>query len=255
VNPDWAAKANAEAGGSRISNQPTGVWLDSIAAIAAPAGSGYTTGLAAHLDNALAQGATLAQFVIYDLPGRDCAALASNGELGATEIGRYQTEYIDPIAAIMALPKYASLRIVTVIEIDSLPNLVTNTGGTAGATAACDTMKANGNYVAGIQYALNKLHAISNVYNYLDIGHHAWLGWDSNFGPAATLLSNVARGTTAGFASVDGFIDNTAKESARRTARRLTDSSTLLAGLTGDGKLKIVAAIYDLETGRVAYLE
>ncbi len=51
------------------------------------------------------------------------------------------------------------------------------------------------------------------------------------------------------------FIDNTAKESARRTARRLTDSSTLLAGLTGDGKLKIVAAIYDLETGRVAYLE
>ena len=51
------------------------------------------------------------------------------------------------------------------------------------------------------------------------------------------------------------FVDNTAKESARRTARRLTDSSTLLAGLTGDGMLKIIAAIYDLETGRVAYLE
>ena len=33
VNPDWSAKANAEAGGSRIANQPTGVWMDRIAAI------------------------------------------------------------------------------------------------------------------------------------------------------------------------------------------------------------------------------
>ena len=47
------------------------------------------------------------------------------------------------------------------------------------------------------------------------------------------------------------FIDNTAKESALRTARRLAVSSTLLAGLTGAGKLKIVAAIYALETGVV----
>ena len=33
--------------------------------------------------------------VIYDLPGRDCAAKASNGELKVGEIGRYKTEYID----------------------------------------------------------------------------------------------------------------------------------------------------------------
>jgi cellulose 1,4-beta-cellobiosidase len=214
VNPNWSSQAAAEAGGSRISNQPTGVWLDRIAAIA---GSSTSMGLTAHLDNALTQaaGQPLAiQFVIYDLPGRDCAALASNGELGATDIGRYRTEYIDPIAAIMANPKYASLRIVTVIEIDSLPNLVTNTGGTAGATAACDTMKANGNYVTGIQYALNKLHAIPNVYTYIDAAHHGWLGWDTNFGPAADLFTSTARGTTAGLASVDGFITNTANYSA-----------------------------------------
>jgi cellulose 1,4-beta-cellobiosidase len=214
VNPNWSAQAAAEPGGSQISNQPTGVWLDRIAAIA---GTTSAMGLAAHLDNALTQanGQPLAiQFVIYDLPGRDCAALASNGELGATEIGRYQTQYIDPIAAIMALPKYASLRIVTVIEIDSLPNLITNTGGTAGATAACDTMKANGNYVTGIQYALNKLHAIPNVYTYIDAAHHGWLGWDTNFGPAADLFTSTVRGTTAGLASVDGFITNTANYSA-----------------------------------------
>lgn len=51
------------------------------------------------------------------------------------------------------------------------------------------------------------------------------------------------------------FVDNTAKESARRTARRLTVSSKLLAGLTRAGTLKIVAAIYDLESGAVTYIE
>jgi cellulose 1,4-beta-cellobiosidase len=33
--------------------------------------------------------------VIYDLPGRDCAAKASNGELASGQLSRYQTEYID----------------------------------------------------------------------------------------------------------------------------------------------------------------
>jgi len=37
---------------------------------------------------------------------------------------------------------------------------------------------------------------------------------NSNFAPAATLLTNVVRGTTAGFASLDGFIDNTANYGA-----------------------------------------
>lgn len=50
------------------------------------------------------------------------------------------------------------------------------------------------------------------------------------------------------------FVNNAAKLSAQRTAARLTAASTLLAGLAGAGKLKIVAAIYDLGTGAVAYL-
>lgn len=33
--------------------------------------------------------------VIYDLPGRDCAAKASNGELKSGELSRYKSEYID----------------------------------------------------------------------------------------------------------------------------------------------------------------
>jgi carbonic anhydrase len=51
------------------------------------------------------------------------------------------------------------------------------------------------------------------------------------------------------------FVDNTAKASAERTAGRLTAASTLIAGLAGTGKLKIAAAIYDLETGVVKYLD
>jgi len=33
--------------------------------------------------------------VIYDLPGRDCAAKASNGELKVGEVSKYKSEYID----------------------------------------------------------------------------------------------------------------------------------------------------------------
>jgi carbonic anhydrase len=50
------------------------------------------------------------------------------------------------------------------------------------------------------------------------------------------------------------FVDNAAKESAKRTAGRLTAASTLIADLVSTGKVKIAAAIYDLETGVVTYL-
>ncbi|MFF4018989.1 glycoside hydrolase family 6 protein [Streptomyces sp. NPDC001843] len=214
VNPEWSANAAAEPGGSRVSNQPTGVWLDRIAAIA---GANGHMGLRAHLDAALAQKGSneeVIQLVIYDLPGRDCSALASNGELGPTDIDKYKTQFIDPIAAILADPKYASLRIVNTIELDSLPNLITNTGSKATATPACDTMLANGNYQKGVSYALAKLGAIPNVYNYLDAGHHGWLGWDDNFGPTATLFKQVATSNGATVDDVQGFITNTANYSA-----------------------------------------
>jgi carbonic anhydrase len=51
------------------------------------------------------------------------------------------------------------------------------------------------------------------------------------------------------------LVNNAASESARRTAGRLTAASTLIAGLAGAGKLRIAAAIYDLDTGIVSYLD
>ncbi|MFE0594151.1 glycoside hydrolase family 6 protein [Micromonospora echinospora] len=216
VNPEWKAKAESEPGGNRISNNPTAVWLDRIAAIEGTddSSSNGSMGVRDHLDAALAQGAGYIQFVIYNLPGRDCAALASNGELKADELPKYKAQYIDPIAAIQADPKYAGLRIINIIEIDSLPNLVTNTSGNPGGTAACDVVKANGAYVQGVGYALAKLGALGNVYNYIDAAHHGWIGWDSNFTPTANQLKEAAVASGSTVNNVHGFIVNTANYSA-----------------------------------------
>ena len=52
---------------------------------------------------------------------RDCAALASNGELKLSELVRYKTQYIDAIyKAITAKPAYKAIRIVAIVEPDSL---------------------------------------------------------------------------------------------------------------------------------------
>jgi len=51
------------------------------------------------------------------------------------------------------------------------------------------------------------------------------------------------------------FLENSIRESALRTARRLPKASAILSDLAGAGKLKIVAAQYDLESGRVDFFE
>jgi carbonic anhydrase len=51
------------------------------------------------------------------------------------------------------------------------------------------------------------------------------------------------------------FVDNAAKESAKRTAQLVTAVSPLMADLAKAGKVKTAAAIYDLETGVVTFLD
>lgn len=214
LNPDYVreAQAQASADGSSaeaaVAKYQTAIWLDSIASIAG-GGSTGRTGLDAQLTKAAAQGTAsdpaLVEIVVYDLPGRDCAALASNGEIPATSAGltEYESQYIDPIASILSAHASDHIRVVAVIEPDSLPNAVTNTSQSACATAAPY-------YESGITYALNKLHAVSNVYNYLDIAHSGWLGWSSNMSQTPAVYNKVVQATTAGYASIDGFISNTA---------------------------------------------
>ncbi|HEV2638023.1 MAG TPA: glycoside hydrolase family 6 protein [Actinocrinis sp.] len=215
LNPDYvnevktqAAVDSNNASELKVATYQTAIWMDHIGAIT---GDSTHLGLAAQLNNAVAQQGSSStpvqvEIVIYDLPGRDCAALASNGEIPATAAGltEYETQYINPIVSILSNPAYSKLRIVDIIEPDSLPNIVTNQ-----SISACQT--ATPYYESGIEYALNKLHGVGgNIYNYMDIGHSGWLGWPSNMSPAGTLYANVVKATTAGFASIDGFISDTA---------------------------------------------
>lgn len=217
-NVDYVASVNAAAdrqGGAlgqqmrKVAGYPTFVWLDSIAAVNGT--KGHPRSLAGHLDQALAQGANAIGLVIYNLPNRDGAALASNGELLIAQSGlsRYKTEYIDVIFSTIRQAKYGSLRIVFVIEPDSLPNLIVNTGFPKVAEA-----KASGAYVEGIQYAVGTLRSISNTYAYVDVGHAGWMGWPANFKPFVELLKRVGTGIPGGNGKVDGFISNTANYNA-----------------------------------------
>ena len=234
LNPNYVAEVNAQAtadGGTtgsteaKVAGYQTAIWMDHIGAIA---GDSTHLGLKAQLDNAETQAASssspvLFEVVIYDLPGRDCAALASNGEIPATAAGltEYESQYVDPIAALLGSSTYSNLRISTIVEPDSLPNAVTNASLSSCQTAAPF-------YESGIEYTLNKLHAIPNVYTYLDIGHSGWLGWSSNMGPAAQEFAKVAKATTAGVASVDGFISDTANTTP--TDEPFLTNSTLQVG-------------------------
>jgi cellulose 1,4-beta-cellobiosidase len=122
-------------------------------------------------------------FVVYDIPGRDCNAEASAGELKLTPEGeaRYQRDYIDVIAA--ALAAHPKLRVAFILEPDSLANLVTNL-----ANPKCQ--EAAPYYKRGIAYAIAKLSQ-PNGFLYLDAAHAGWLGWPKNIAKAVPLYKEV----------------------------------------------------------------
>ncbi|HEY5399046.1 MAG TPA: glycoside hydrolase family 6 protein, partial [Trebonia sp.] len=235
LNPDYVKEVQAQvsadggnAAEAAVANSQTAIWLDTIASIAGgTTATGTRTGLQQQLTNAAAQGTTstpsVIEIVVYDLPGRDCAALASNGEIPATAAGltQYESQYIDPIASILTQFASSPIRVVAIIEPDSLPNVVTNQSKPNCATSTPF-------YETGTTYALNKLHAIPNVYNYMDIAHSAWLGWPSNMSGTPAVYNKVVQGTTAGYASIDGFISDTANYTP--TQEPLLTNPTLQVG-------------------------
>lgn len=89
--------------------------------------------------------------------------------------------YIDAIR--LQLTTFSDIRILLVVEPDSLANMVTNLN-----VAKCANAQAT--YYAGIQYALQQLN-LPNVAMYIDAGHAGWLGWSANLQPAATLFAQV----------------------------------------------------------------
>ena len=174
------------------------IWLDSI--------ENMQSWLEPNLKEALAQQSgsetVLTVFVVYDLPGRDCHALASNGELLANDedFERYKTEYVDVITK--TLTAYNSQPVVLIIEPDSLANLVTNLENTP---ACADSAKY---YEDGHAYLIQNLGVLPHVALYLDIGHAFWLGWDDNRAGAGKVYSKIISSGSPG--KVRGFADNVA---------------------------------------------
>jgi len=205
VNPDYTAKVQknleespAEAPSlEKLKSISTAIWLDKIAKVATVDG---------YLDDALGiqgktQQPTVVTLVVYDLPDRDCAAKASNGELALADGGaeKYKSSFIDAIDA--ALKRHPNQRIVAVIEPDSLGNLATNLDvpKCVGAAQA---------YRDLVAYAIKTL-AHPNVYLYVDAGHSGWLGWPDNQKKIATIYKEVLM-AAGGVDLVRGFATNVA---------------------------------------------
>ncbi|KAI1805037.1 carbohydrate-binding module family 1 [Daldinia bambusicola] len=125
-------------------------------------------------------------FVVYDLPDRDCAAAASNGEYSIADGGveKYKA-YIDAIVDLVKT--YSDIRMLLIIEPDSLANMITNLN-----VAKCSN--AQEAYMECTQYAIEKLN-LPNVAMYLDAGHAGWLGWPANLTPAAKMYAQLYKDT------------------------------------------------------------
>nr|VWO94836.1 Beta-xylanase (EC [Ganoderma boninense] len=188
LSPYYAAEIQAAAANvsdsslaakaASVANIPTFTWLDSVSKV---------PDLGTYLSDASALQKSsgekqLVQIVVYDLPDRDCAAKASNGEFSIADGG--QEKYFDYIDQIVAqIKQFPDVRVVAVIEPDSLANLVTNLN-----VQKCANAEAT--YKACVTYALQQLSAVG-VYMYMDAGHAGWLGWPANISPAATLFASL----------------------------------------------------------------
>ena len=170
----------------KYQNVPVFYWIDSMARIA---------NLTVVLDGAVEaakQNNTkmIVQIIVYDVPDRDCSALASNGEIVCEDsscaqgIQTYQTKYIDPIYNLLSQSKYSDLTIVALIEPDSLPNLATNLN-----VAKCQ--QAQTAYMTAIPYAIKKLASLPNVVQYVDAAHGGWLGWPDNMQKFTQIIKTV----------------------------------------------------------------
>ena len=175
--PSLSAPYNTKA--SAVAEVGTFAWLDSAAKV--PTIGTYLKDIQ-QKNAAGASPPIIGAFVVYDLPNRDCAAAASNGEYSVANNGlqNYQT-YINNIKA--QIQAYPNVDVVLLIEPDSLANLVTNLN-----VANCSA--AESAYKAGVTYAMQQLN-LPNVAMYLDAGHAGWLGWSANIGPAAQLFGQL----------------------------------------------------------------
>jgi|MDTA01.2.fsa_nt_gb hypothetical protein len=168
--------------------QPGAIWIDSKEKLYGPVGSPTVQGALAAASQCMPS-PSLIVFVLYNLPNRDCAAMASAGEiccvygadgrcnLLAQELGcklgmwEYREQFVRPFARLLAdAPK---VPVAVILEPDSLPNLITNAGNPRCGAA---TRRA---YTEGVAFAISHIATVApQTHLYVDAGHGGWLGWD-----------------------------------------------------------------------------
>ena len=177
---------------ARAARIPTAIWLDKISELPRAQEA---------LEMATEQQSrtgtpVLVVFVVYNMPGRDCGARASNGEISASAgLPAYENTYLQPLLAIVR--QYPKPRIVFLIEPDSLPNLVTNMW-----SPKCAAVRQT--YIDGVARAAEVLGPVGTVY--LDVGWSGWIGSWSAHKMAAVLDSVLNRMPEAAVAQVRGIV-------------------------------------------------
>ncbi len=73
-------------------------------------------------------------------------------------------------------------------------------------------------------------------------------------GAIGALVEAIVPAVRAAAGRPGDFVDNAVRESALRTAARIARESGIVAERVGAGRLKVVAARYDLDAGRVEFL-
>jgi len=199
-----------------MQNVPSAFWIDVKSKIKKGNGHDDLSTVEGILeDAATCDPPSLVTFIVYDLPNRDCHALASNGEICchdgedgrclmatsgdnagfyaevsgndcADGLKEYEEDYIDPLVEVLLA--HSEVPVVLIIEPDSLPNMVTNYGA-RGCHAETKTA-----YMTGITTAVTKL-ATTGATLYVDAAHGGWLGWandnDDQTGKFASLIADL----------------------------------------------------------------
>ena len=73
-------------------------------------------------------------------------------------------------------------------------------------------------------------------------------------GSIGPMVNAIVPAAKAMFGKPGDFVDNTVRESAKRTTKKVATRSQIVSHLVKDGKVKVVAARYDLDNGRVEFL-
>jgi len=209
-----------------MQNVPSAYWIDVKSKIYKGQGHPDLSTVEGILENAAScSPPRLVVLIVYDLPNRDCYALASNGEICChygKDVGRtkcdmstsgansgfyrevpgadcadglkeYRETYIDPFAEVVS--RFADkVPVVLVIEPDSLPNLVTNMADKRPDGYRGCHQETKISYEQGVRYAVEKF-STTGAQLYVDAGHGGWLGWansnDDQTGKFADIIKNM----------------------------------------------------------------